>query len=436
MCESGVDHAVLLGKVKRDYIHLSKENSNILCKMNDKIQNILHPPEGENQSWRNAMNCNLVLFYTIHGHISVPRNYPKFDGYNLGAYVRQLRDQGQKVPEGFVQKFGICGIPQGLEFEKEKAFRGLRTFPKMCYFNNVDFSNMLEMKYDKLVYQEQTIMWLMQFMYDHFTNHKRKELSATRGLSNYQGHNRQYFCQWIYKDDMVGHRYKISNRSMKCDGWVGCLAFEERKDTRIMFQVIVKAILRMLSEQFGCTLEVQDILLLVKTSFHDRKKFTKHVDERGNLKPNSLFVGALSFCLLQSVEITECGGVTIYPDCAVPNSRQQLTKCDKGSCKHRSTKELLQPFESVFIPNHTYHQSIYPTGGAQFNLILFIKRTDYENDYDDNRRMTTRSKRNERTSSLILHRFSKDIFFKNMKKETMKEYGDNAASRKKHKVKY
>ena len=297
--------------------------------MNSTIHDILHSPDGGNQTWDNAMNCCLVLFFTIHGHINVPRDYPNFEERRLAGYVRHLKGQGKRVPDGFIEKFGICGIPAEIHFEKKRCVRGLHTYPKFCFFNDVDFSNMTSVKYEKLLYQEQVIMWLMHFMYDHYTTFEGKSLSATKGLSNYQGQNRRYFCQWIYKDEMVGDRYKIYNQTKICDGWVGCLALEERKETRIMFEVMIKAILKMLSEEYKCTLEVQDVLFLVKTSFHDRKKFTKLVDERGNLKPKSHFVGALSFCLMQSVDITKCGGVTIYPDCDIPDSRKKKPNVTK-----------------------------------------------------------------------------------------------------------
>ena len=395
--------------------------------------NLLNPAKKDNENWTDKMNRHLVLFYQIHRHINVPRRYPEFEGVKLGSYIRALRTKGQRVPDGFVERYATCGIPRELSLQQGSQVRsknqGLKTYPKFGYFRKVNFDQINSEKQETIVYVMNTIMWLMKFMYCHYMVHHGKQLSSTNGLTKYQGHNRHHFCQWLYKDAM---QTKTNNHGEISNGWLGCLATEKHKETRMMFEVLVDGVLEMLSEHYRCKLEIQDILLLVKTSFHDTKKFTKHIDERGNLNPTSCFVGAVSFCLMQSIVVEEPGGVTIYPECTKPDSRTQYTKCDSGQCQHKSTRELLRPYESIFIPNDIYHQSIYPKNGAQFNLILFIQAP---NDSGTKNDIATRSKRKTRTSNLVLHRFDKDDFFRHFQKQTKIVFGDNSESIKKHKLK-
>ena len=108
-------------------------------------------------------------------------------------------------------------------------------------------------------------------MYKHYHQETTKNQISHDGLTNSQGHQQKYYAQWLFCLSQKGTTFHVAGQPRISDGWVGCFPFQEKHEKKQMFQTIVDAILKMVAEHFNCEIGVHDVLLLVKSSFHDEK---------------------------------------------------------------------------------------------------------------------------------------------------------------------
>ena len=160
----------------------------------------------------------------------------------------------------------------------------------------------------------------------------------------------------------------------------------------------------------------------MKSSFYDDKKFRKHLDNESDTNPNADFFGALSFCLLQSVNVQGPGGVRVYPNCS-----PKMTRCKHSTCLHNYEDHLLKPFNSLFVPKDLFHESIYPTIGTQFNIILFVKS---KHEGSNERKKRTRSQRKAHP----MKHFNKIEFFEEFEEKTKSTFGSRYIIQRQHRL--
>lgn len=297
----------------------------------------------------------LIRFYFIHGHIDVPKEtYEKVDK-QLGRSIELMRKRkkGSRMRQPFDEALQ-CHLP-GVHFMQGKQY---------CSKHPPD----LFVIFHKPEYMYQLIMWLVQKMHELSITKKRK---STAGLSNFQGTDRGMFAQYLFRGMMGANNHILgfldSGSKNIHDCWTGLNYYPDR----LFFARIFDAVGRLVTKYVGFDCLLHTALFLGKCSLDKDEGFVKHVDDFDRKMAG--FVGAVSFCLAESGTVTRSGGVTVFPECSTKNTKCSMK--ENNRCGHRSQDVHLNYLDSCFVPADMYHQSIYPEGGTQLNIIMFFVRS-------------------------------------------------------------
>lgn len=315
----------------------------------------------------------ITRFYYIHGHTDVPISY-KIDE-DLAKAVRQLKlMRRDKHPQRIAFVAALQDVLPGVPFgERPRARQYLTSRPP----NLKDFFSD-----DTTMYK--LVMWFATRMWDLYTIESPDNKASNEGLKKFQGVDRGMFAQYIFRGDtdknrMVAGTWEDQGQTRKhgANFWRGRIL---RQDC-LFFSRIFCATEQMVKTHVGFDVGLHTALFLGKCHLDSQNAFHKHIDDHDNKMAG--FVGAVSLVIADSKTHSRPGGVVVFPDCCKRNHYCKA-KVD-NTCTHQSVEIRLETFESVFVPENMFHKSLYPEGGTQFNLVMFLVRSDGDRTRGKNR---------------------------------------------------
>jgi len=306
-------------------------------------------------------------FFIIHGHVDVPHSY-KLDR-RLARFVHYNKLQRKTLQEIWEDKYEA---PDWLKFSSgiENRTRPYKNPPR----NYVDIVSSSENENEKDERLRKFIMWLVVFMFEKYNTNRER---SSDGLKRFQGVNRGFWQQWIY-------RIKSSGRK-KMNPWIGielgsCMYFWDE-----LRQIVLKLVNVYLRDQGKLSVELREMMFLTKPSFSEQH-FLKHQDAHGNID-SAKFAGAVSLCLAETIVNGKRGGVEVFPKCK--SGDQKCSAKTKNICGHKKIMIELKPLECIFIPDKLWHTSVFPEGGTQYNVVFFLAGLKVSGKNTRNNQLTT-----------------------------------------------